>query len=252
LRDHRNAEIWATEWRISRAGGRLAELPCGPATYDCGWYDRAGSHLIWVREPRMHDPDLPLPCVHPYQCAVIEDSDGETGRSVLSLQYARQELAMWTSLDGRRPDPSRLRLRRVEGEGGWEMMRKVRAEIERPFGAGPAAAARMVDHIRHRRRFLDGEWYFAEMDGAVVGGIGLVVFDLPSGRLGRLQDVDILPRFRGRGFGRELLKAIRGEARRRRCAALCLRADAGDWPKDWYGWEGFETVGRWTRFTAGR
>jgi hypothetical protein len=41
-----------------------------------------------------------------------------------------------------------------------------------------------------------------------------------------------------------LLDAIRREALRRGCSALCLRADVGDWPKDWYGREGFETVGR--------
>ncbi len=149
-----------------------------------------------------------------------------------------------SSLNGWLPGPSQLRLRRVEGEAGWEAMRKVRVEIERPFGAGPAAAARMVDHIQRRRQFLDGDWYVAEVDAEVVGAIGLVVFDLPSARLGRLQDVDILPRFQGRGFGRELLDAIRGEALRRGCSALCLRTDAGDWPRDWYGREGFETVGR--------
>ena len=204
-RHPRNAEVWTTEWRIACAGGKLAELPCGPATYDCRWYDRAGSHLIWLREPRVHDPTILLPCAHSYQRVVIEDPGKKLPLEYPSPPDVRREIAMWSSLNGWLPGPSQLRLRRVEGEAGWEAMRKVRVEIERPFGAGPAAAARMVDHIQRRRQFLAGDWYVAE----VVGEIGLVVFDLPSVRLGRLQDVDILPRFQGRGFGRELLDAIR-------------------------------------------
>lgn len=145
---------------------------------------------------------------------------------------------MWMRLDEEKPlEASRLRLDRVSDEGGWAEMREARTKVESAFGASPKEAARMVDHIRHRQHFLNGEWYLARLDGVVVGETGLVVFETHLGRLGRLQDVDILPEFQGRGLGDALINEIMSRARSLGCDALCLRADADDWPKDWYASE---------------
>jgi predicted N-acetyltransferase YhbS len=122
--------------------------------------------------------------------------------------------------------------------------------VERAFcGYCPGMARRLVGQIRHRRRHLIGDWYLGVIDGRVVGGIGLFLFETGAGRIGRLQDVDIAPAFQGQGLGRELLWGACEEAKKLGLDAVCLRADPKDWPKVWYIRSGFLPVGTWTSFT---
>jgi predicted N-acetyltransferase YhbS len=131
------------------------------------------------------------------------------------------------------------------------MMVGMREKVEREFPGYHSGAGRLpVDQIRHRRRHLVGDWFLALLDGLVAGGIGLLVFETGAGRVGRLQDVDIAPGFRGRGLGRELLWGVCEVAGNLGLEALWLRADADEWPKDWYGRFGFASVGAWTSFAV--
>lgn len=237
-----NVEVFETEWRIASAGGKVFELPYGAATRDCAWPSQAMSHLAVIKAPHAFDPEHPMPCGHHYEYIAPAGLDhGFTGET-------RRELAMRLPLRGETTGSERLKLERVESEADWSLMSDARVEVESAFGVEPGRARRMVDHIRRRKRFLTGEWYLARSGEAVVGGVGLVVFEAHSGRLGRLQDVDILPSFQGRGLGNELMAAAIHEARRTGCSAICLRADADDWPNEWYARLGFATVGEWLRF----
>ncbi|MBA2694160.1 MAG: GNAT family N-acetyltransferase [Rubrobacter sp.] len=237
--------VLVTEWRIASAGGEVFELPYGVATRDCEWPGQSLSHLAIVADTRAFDPEHPMPCRHRYEF-VVPAPDG------FHLEVPgeiRRSIAMNMPLPAEPPGSEELELDRVEDEAGWSRMARMRVEVESAFGVEPERARRMVDHIRRRKRFLDGEWHLAlSNDGIVIGGIGLVVFETPSGRLGRLQDVDILPRFQGRGFGNELIAAVVREDRRSGYSSICLRADADDWPKKWYARLGFTPVEEWLRF----
>lgn len=160
---------------------------------------------------------------------------------------ARSCLAFWLAREGlRRPAPRRLVLVAARSKAHWEAMVGYREKVEKGFaGYAPGIARRAISQIRHRNRHLAGDWYLALADGVAVGGIGLLVFDTPAGRVGRLQDVDVAPAFRGRGLGRELLYAVCRKAADGDLAGLCLRADADDWPRDWYRRFGFVRVGTW-------
>lgn len=194
-----------------------------------------------------------MPCPHRYEFIIPETN----GLHLELPDETRRSIAMTMPLPTEPPENDGLKLERISDEAGWSRMAEMRVEVEEAFGVEPARARRMVDHIRHRKCFLDGEWYLAHsgednLVGGVggVGGVGLVVFEnADSGRVGRLQDVDILPKFQGRGFGNELMSAVTREARHRfGCSSICLRADAADWPRHWYARLGFTAVGEWLHF----
>jgi GNAT superfamily N-acetyltransferase len=163
------------------------------------------------------------------------------------LNATKPQWAMWLDLPAAiEGDGKTIELREVVSDGDWHELARVRTEIEVPFYVvDPLAIARLIERIRKLVRKFKAPWYFAVADGEIVGEVGLFEFDSELGRIGRLQDVDILPRFQGRGLGNALLDAIILEAQTRNLAAICLKADADRWVKDWYMRRGFLKVGEW-------
>jgi ribosomal protein S18 acetylase RimI-like enzyme len=100
-----------------------------------------------------------------------------------------------------------------------------------------------INDIRHKCEMLNGIWYRASLGEDVVGEVGIVPFTCIWGKIGRLQDVDILPEYQGRGLGRQLLIEACRLAKLQGLNALCLMAKENDWPKDWYLRYGFIKVG---------
>lgn len=246
MSDRLNRAAFSTEWGILRAGNPVAVVGSGLATYDCARWDLGGSHVVWLQRPLESTGLQPSPCPHPFE--YVRASERE-GRDFLpgGSNPPKPRLALWLAREGlRRSLPRRLMLTPARSEEHWEAMVGYREEVEKEYaGCSPGMGRRMVAQARHRREHLAGDWYLALAGGAVVGGIGLVVFDTPVGRVGRLQDVDVAPAFRERGFGRELLLAVCEKAAGLDLVGLCLRADANDWPKDWYLRFGFTHVGTW-------
>lgn len=125
-------------------------------------------------------------------------------------------------------------------------MWKVRRQIEIPFEVVESDKIdSIIADIRRIKSVFSSDWFLAYSKDLVVGSIGLVEFRNSSAPFGRLLDVDILPQFRGRDHGNQLLSAICSEARRRSLTALCLRAEEYHWVKNWYARLGFKAVGMW-------
>ncbi len=245
--DRFNQAVWATEWSIACAGNPFAAFESGLATHDCARWDLGGSHVAWLRRPLERWEVRPAPCPHAFEYVCASEPEWRRLLPVVPAATSQPRLALWL-VRGRlqRSPPRCLTLVPARSEEHWDAMCEYREEVEEEFaGYSPGLGRRMVVQIRHRKKHLDADWYLALVDGVVVGGIGLVVFETPAGRVGRLQDIDVAPSFRGRGLGRELLLAVCREALRLKLAGLCLRADADDWPKDWYLRFGFTHVGTW-------
>jgi ribosomal protein S18 acetylase RimI-like enzyme len=133
-------------------------------------------------------------------------------------------------------------LARIEAEADWAAYAEERALVEVELGVGAAQARRMVEGMRRRAAALPLRWSFVWAGGERVGAVGLLTFD--GGAAGRLQDVDVFPRFRGRGFGRLLLRAIEAEAAALGCRSLVVGADHDGWPLGWYERNGYRAVAR--------
>ena len=242
-----NRIAWSTEWDIAHAGNPVAGFESGLATHDCARSDLGGSHVAWLRRPLKRLEVRPAPCPHSFEFACASEAEGRRFLPDRPDAAPSLRLALWLDRERlRRPSPRRLGLIPARSEQHWESMAAYREEVEKEFsGYSPGVGRRVVGGIRHRGEHLAGGWHLALAEDLVVGGIGLVLFDTPVGRVGRLQDVDVAPAFRGRGLGRELLLAVCREAVRLDLAGLCLRADADDWPKDWYERFGFKRIGVW-------
>jgi GNAT superfamily N-acetyltransferase len=98
----------------------------------------------------------------------------------------------------------------------------------------------MVAAMRRRAATMPIRWCLVWARGERVGAVGLLAFD--GGEAGRLQEVDVFPRFRGHGCGRWLLGAIEADTAASGCRLLVVGADRDDWPLGWYGRNGYVEV----------
>jgi len=141
---------------------------------------------------------------------------------------------------------SLVELQSVASDTDWRRLEIARREIEIAFAGGaPNDVPSMIAGIKKVISNFEADWFFAVHAGEIVGEAGLVEFTIKGKKVGRLQDIDILPKFQGRRLGNELLKSIFLEARKRGLTGLCLKADEDRWVKDWYVRRGFEHVGTW-------
>ncbi len=161
------------------------------------------------------------------------------------VDKVQHEWTMWIDeADFQSRRQSRLQLIPVLTEHDYEQMFQLRKKIEVAFGYQDEKIVRsFVKDIRLMAETYGGHWFLAKFENQFIGQIGIVPFAFRDGRIGRLKDVDILPEYQGKGFGNELLVAACAEAIKLKISALCLTADAQNWPKDWYLKFGFKKVG---------
>jgi GNAT superfamily N-acetyltransferase len=75
--------------------------------------------------------------------------------------------------------------------------------------------------------------------------------DLYIGKdIAQVEDVATLEEHRGKGYATAVVLRAVEEARRAGADLVYLVADDEDWPKEWYGRLGFDTVGRIYKFIA--
>lgn len=140
-----------------------------------------------------------------------------------------------------------LRLKPVQSDADWQKMRHLRSKIEQAFGlSDPKIIGQLVEDIQRKQEALNGQWYLAFTDTSAphaVGEIGWFPVTSPLGTLGRIQDVDILPEYQGKGLGQALMTALCREAQKAQLQGLLLMALKTDWPWRWYEKLGFRVVG---------
>lgn len=132
----------------------------------------------------------------------------------------------------------------VQDSGGWEQYTRERIAVEAGFGVDESGARRMVAAVRRRCSEL-GLQMFAVRDGdQVVGAVGWLVLPAPMQYAARLQEVDVYPRWRGRGYGNGLLAAVLAQLTAEKVTSAVIGADEDDWPVSWYQRRGFSLVAR--------
>lgn len=161
------------------------------------------------------------------------------------INRCQHEWAMWLPAQN---FPARSRVEidliPVDSEKLWGELFATRKEVEIAFQVtDEKVIQQLITDIKRKCTELGGCWYLALANGVTIGEIGVVPFAFRNLRIGRLQDVDILPKYQGRGFGNQLLAAICEQAMTAKLDGLCLMAKANDWPKDWYARFGFIKVG---------
>ena len=125
-------------------------------------------------------------------------------------------------------------------------LEQMRSEVEVAFGVTDFHQIQsLTNGIRRITQDYKANWFLVYSDGELVGEVGLVELESEQGKVGRLQDVDILPRYQGLGLGNQVMIGITQIAREKGLRALCLKADADRWIKDWYLRFGFKHVGTW-------
>ncbi|MBT0769427.1 GNAT family N-acetyltransferase [Kineosporia sp. J2-2] len=140
------------------------------------------------------------------------------------------------------PATTELSLTPISGEADWARYERFRIEVEAGFGVGPELARAMVTTLRERTVHLGLTMLFARTTGDVVGAVGF--FRLTDPAWARLQEVDVFPAWRGRGFGNALLSAVSAHLAGIGVGTSVVGADEDDWPLSWYRRRGFTVVTR--------
>ena len=157
----------------------------------------------------------------------------------------RTEWTMWCDLNETNGHlDSDLQFVAVSQESHWQAMFDLRRQVEKAYGlTDQAILEQIIADIKCKTDALAGCWYLVKLADQFIGEIGLIPFTYQGQKVGRLQDVDIVPSYQGKGYGRQLLRHLMSVAREQQYEALCLMALANDWPKDWYQKLGFNKVG---------
>ena len=156
------------------------------------------------------------------------------------------EWTMWLAADRfLEHRSSELSLSKVVDEEAFELLHAIRTEIETNSGVqDQELIKKFIDDVRQKISVLGGSWYIAKQNELPIGQIGIVPFDFESSRVGRLQNVNILPSHQSRGLGTQLIAEMCHIATKMKLSALCLMARTDDWPKDWYNRLGFTKCGQ--------
>ncbi|GAB3248049.1 GNAT family N-acetyltransferase [Kineosporia babensis] len=142
------------------------------------------------------------------------------------------------------PPPTRpsLTLTPIASPDDWQLYEQRRIEVEDGFGVPPQQARAMVAALRERTAVLELSMFFGRTTkDDVVAAIGY----FGRGRWVRLQEVDVFPAWRGRGYGDGLLSAtLQHLTDTTDAEVVILGADEDDWPLEWYRRRGFADVAR--------
>ncbi len=169
-------------------------------------------------------------------CEQWKHSDSEP-ESCLSLSYQDFQI------QSQDLPPLNIELKAISCQADWDCLFVLRQAIEVPYGLSDREQIQiLISDTQAKVKQLQGLWYLANYQGQWVGAVGRVPFQNPSGQWGRLQDVDIIPAYQGRGLGRQLLQAICQQGFAAGDQAIGLKALQSGWPLKWYQRFGFKLL----------
>lgn len=161
------------------------------------------------------------------------------------IDKVQNEWTMWLDAnDFKFSTTSDISLVPVISDSDYKALFEIRKIIEVAFGNGDDDTVQsLINDIRQMAEKHKGVWYLAKHENIFVGTIGIVPFEFKGQQVGRLKDVQIISQAQGKGLGGKMLRAVCDKAHKMNLQALCLTADADNWPKDWYLNFGFQKVG---------
>ncbi len=142
------------------------------------------------------------------------------------------------------PARARVSLQPVLSGQDWRDYENQRVVVEAGFGVDAVRALAMVEALRERSRRLGLVLYLASDAEQVVGAVGCFRLPPPHRQWARLQEVDVFPSWRGRGYGDALLAAVLELLVTGGSDTVVVGADEDDWPLTWYRRRGFRDVAR--------
>ncbi len=137
-----------------------------------------------------------------------------------------------------------LDLQPVRSGEAWRRYEVLRVAVEAEFGLDASDARRLVERARQRGAALGMRMWFGCSDRQVVSAVGAFRLTGRLHRVARIQEVDVFPAYRGRGYGRRLLEALRIVLDEEGVRWLVMGADEEDWPLGWYTRLGFRPAVR--------
>ncbi len=138
----------------------------------------------------------------------------------------------------------RISLTPVVTERDWTVYADHRVAVEAGLGLDEATARAMVSTVRARTSHRGLDLYLARDAGTVVGAIARFRLPAPHAHWARLQEVDVFPVRRNRGYGNAVLAAMLTLLATEDSTMVVVGADEDDWPLSWYRRHGFDDVGR--------
>lgn len=133
-------------------------------------------------------------------------------------------------------------LQPIATEADWHYYTQQRIVVESSYGVTELRARIMVEELRARAERVGMTMFFALRQQEVIGAIGSFRLAAPDHHFARLQEVDVLPTWRGKGYGTLMLMAMLRHNMSEGCTVVAIGADEDDWPLDWYRRHAFTDV----------
>ena len=151
------------------------------------------------------------------------------------------ECGRWVYMALSRPPDRRVDTGEVT-EPGLELVRRGRDEASRGADWYDDEGVRRQIRTYHFRLLgtARGRDFAIVRDGVAVSYACLY----SDGSTAQIEDVGTLEDYRGQGLSRAVVQHTVDAAREDGCDFVFMVADDGDWPKEFYGRIGFETIGR--------
>nr|WP_277628237.1 GNAT family N-acetyltransferase [Arsenicicoccus dermatophilus] len=102
----------------------------------------------------------------------------------------------------------------------------------------------MVGVLHERCTRLGLRMYFATVGSTRVGAVGIFRVKEQGVTCARIQEVDIFPGHRGKGYGDLLMAGVTAQLRQDGVDTVAVGADEDDWPVTWYERHGFRRIAR--------
>jgi len=172
----------------------------------------------------------------PHRRVIIEDGDARFADGFAALGYHRSTHLVMTH--AREPD------RRVDASLVLEVPfdrlipARTAATLAEPWG-NESLARQLNDAKRLIIAAVDVRFFGVIVDGQVAAYCEL----RQAGDVAQIEDVNVVPRFRGRGLGRAIVQHALDDGRRS-SRVVYLEALADDWPRELYTKLGFAVAGR--------
>lgn len=220
------------------AGTREAPSPLGVAVLDDELYLRYDSNYLLVERAPSSLAELEAELARLGLVAALfpEASAGERLAAEAAGRGWRSHRGVVMVHRGPPRSAGRARVREV-GHEELEPLRR-RHILEAPWGSEEVAAHLLAAKPRIAQR-QSARFFAAVEEGEVVGYADLYLAEGTA----QIEDVGVAVEHRRKGLATELLLAALAEARDAGAELVFLVADAGDWPRAWYGRLGFEVTG---------
>ncbi|MCH8612922.1 GNAT family N-acetyltransferase [Arsenicicoccus dermatophilus] len=160
------------------------------------------------------------------------------GKALLALEEPG-----WTPATTGEPG-TRVQLTPIVSGEDWAAYFDRRMGVATELGKAQHHVFSMVGVLHERCTRLGLRMYFATVGSTRVGAVGIFRVKEQGVTCARIQEVDIFPGHRGKGYGDLLMAGVTAQLRQDGVDTVAVGADEDDWPVTWYERHGFRRIAR--------